>query len=86
MNNAEFAMGMWDREGVCWPDGKPVFCIITRDGIKVGFTEEATPAAHTCASANELYTEVEDVLGLHDALKDTVRIEWGPERRIYATH
>jgi catechol 2,3-dioxygenase-like lactoylglutathione lyase family enzyme len=68
---------------VLWPDEKPTFAILDRDEVSLGFF---TPDAHrgqvTIGTA-DLYLGTEDVLGLHAAIKDRVKIEWGPEVYFY---
>ncbi len=68
---------------VAWPEEKPTFCILVRDDVSLGFFE---PDKHRPAKSTgncDLYMEVEDVQGLHAALKDRVLIDWGPEVYFY---
>jgi catechol 2,3-dioxygenase-like lactoylglutathione lyase family enzyme len=64
--------------GVAWPDDRPTFVIMSRDGVSVGFFEpnEHQPGPPGYA---ELYIEAEGVVPLHEQLKERVAIEWGPE-------
>lgn len=68
---------------VLWPEDEPVFCILQRDRVAVGFfaPDEYLPAGPPRGC--ELYMEVEDVQGLHEALKGKVPVEWGPEVYFY---
>jgi catechol 2,3-dioxygenase-like lactoylglutathione lyase family enzyme len=68
---------------VQWPDNQPTFAILDRDAVSLGFF---TPDAHrgqvTIGTA-DLYLGTEDVLGLYAAIKETVKVEWGPEVYFY---
>lgn len=64
---------------VLWPDDKPTFCILERDGVHVAFHEAPNNSAPGKEWAAELYFEVSGVDSLHAALRQTVTIEWGPE-------
>jgi catechol 2,3-dioxygenase-like lactoylglutathione lyase family enzyme len=71
------------RIGVLYPDDEPTFCILDRDSVSLGFfTPDALRGAVTIGSA-DLYLAVDDVLALHDELKNGVPIEWGPEVYFY---
>ena len=63
---------------VSWPHGRPTFVILRRDKTTIGFFE---PSEHQPGPIGyaELYLEVVDARGLHDALKPRMAIEWGPE-------
>jgi catechol 2,3-dioxygenase-like lactoylglutathione lyase family enzyme len=68
---------------VLWPEGRPSFCILERDGVGLGFF---TPDEHRPASATgsgELSLDTEGVLALHERLKGKVAVEWGPEVYFY---
>jgi catechol 2,3-dioxygenase-like lactoylglutathione lyase family enzyme len=58
---------------VAWPKSLPTFCIIERDGVRIGFSQapSATPI--------ELSLDVTDAAAWHEDLKEIVTIEWGPE-------
>ena len=63
---------------VLWPTQDPTFAILRQDGTSLGFFE---PTEHQPGPIGyvELYIEVSGSKALHDALKDTMVIEWGPE-------
>ncbi len=68
---------------VAWPAEKPTFCILLRDDVRIGFYE---PDEHRPAKSTghcDFSIQVEDVQGLHAALKDQLPIEWGPEVYFY---
>jgi len=69
--------------GLMWPERDPTFAVLDRDSVSLGFF---TPDAHrgpvTIGTA-DLYLGADDVLGLHSAIKDYVKIEWGPEVYLY---
>jgi catechol 2,3-dioxygenase-like lactoylglutathione lyase family enzyme len=71
------------RVAVLWPRVQPTFCILDRDQVSVSFymPDEHRPTVAT--GAGELSIDVEDVRGLHAALKDKVAVEWGPEVYFY---
>jgi catechol 2,3-dioxygenase-like lactoylglutathione lyase family enzyme len=57
-----------------WPaDAPEYFTVLYRDQVRVSFTQSGQPAP--C----ELHFEVDDVLGLYEALKDKSIDLWGPE-------
>jgi catechol 2,3-dioxygenase-like lactoylglutathione lyase family enzyme len=61
------------KPAVLWPKGRPTFCIVERDGVRIGFNQSSS------ASPIDLDLEVEGVLAWHETLKGRVSIEWGPE-------
>ena len=68
---------------VLWPDNEPTFAILDRDAVSLGFF---TPDAHrgpVAIGTADLYLGTEDVLALHAAIKDVVKVEWGPEVYFY---
>lgn len=66
-----------------WPEDKPTFAILDRDKVSLGFfTPDALRGQVTIGTA-DLYLGTEDVLGLHAAIEDRVKIEWGPEVYFY---
>jgi catechol 2,3-dioxygenase-like lactoylglutathione lyase family enzyme len=67
------------REAVSWPEDNPTFCILHRDQVSLGFFVPEQPHPSAAAENGDFYIQVEDVRGLHEALKETVEIEWGPE-------
>jgi catechol 2,3-dioxygenase-like lactoylglutathione lyase family enzyme len=68
---------------VLWPDDKSTFAILDRDAVSLGFfTLDAHRGKVTIGTA-DLYLGTEDVLGLHAAIKERVKIEWGPEVYFY---
>lgn len=71
------------RIDVLWPEDEPTFCVLNRDDVNVGFF---TPDAHrgeVTIGSVELYLAVDDVRAIHEAIKDQVPIEWGPEVYFY---
>jgi catechol 2,3-dioxygenase-like lactoylglutathione lyase family enzyme len=71
------------RIDVLWPEDAPMFCILHRDQVRIGFfmPDEHRPEAKPGGS--ELYLDVDDALALHLQLKERVAIEWGPEVFFY---
>ncbi|HKS16018.1 MAG TPA: VOC family protein [Planctomycetota bacterium] len=65
-------LGMETR--VLWPEAKPTFCILEREGVRIAFNLSPSPA-----SGIELYLDVKDVARWHESVKARVKIEWGPE-------
>ncbi|HYV39095.1 MAG TPA: VOC family protein [Gemmataceae bacterium] len=67
------------RIDIAYPEDKPTFCILKRDDVRLGFfvPDEHRPNAAT--GNGECYIEVHDSVGLHEAIKGRVAIEWGPE-------
>ena len=58
---------------VLWPKASPTFCIVERDGVRIGFNQG------TSASPIDLCLDVAGVAAWHEALKAKVAVEWGPE-------
>jgi catechol 2,3-dioxygenase-like lactoylglutathione lyase family enzyme len=71
------------RVSVLWPDDRPTFANLDRDAVSLGFF---TPDAHrgqlTIGTA-DLYLGANDVRALNAAIKDVVKVEWGPEVYFY---
>ncbi len=67
---------------MCWPDKQPIFCILKRSQVSIGFF---TPDEHRHGQpcGNELFIDVEDVQKLHSELKTKVDMDWGPEVYFY---
>ena len=63
---------------VSWPVESPTFAILKRDATSLGFFEITEHQPGPIGYA-ELYIEVSDAQALHDALKNMMVIEWGPE-------
>jgi catechol 2,3-dioxygenase-like lactoylglutathione lyase family enzyme len=71
------------RVSALWPDDRPTFAILDRDSVSLGFfTPDAVRGQVTIGTA-DLYVGAEDVLGLHAAIRDSVKVEWGPEVFFY---
>jgi catechol 2,3-dioxygenase-like lactoylglutathione lyase family enzyme len=71
------------RIGVLYPENRPTFCILDRDNVSLGFfTPDALRGSVTIGSA-DLYLAVDDVRAVHEELKNSVTIEWGPEVYFY---
>src|SRR5262245_10690810 len=68
---------------VLWPEKKPMFCILTRDEVSLGFFEADEHRKGGSPGSSELHIEIEDVADLHQSIKDRVTIEWGPEVYFY---
>ena len=60
-----------------WPEQKPQFAILERDGLRVQIGEDEE-GSRRGASAT-LWLDVEDLASLHAHVKDQTTIEWGPE-------
>jgi catechol 2,3-dioxygenase-like lactoylglutathione lyase family enzyme len=74
-----------------FPEDVPSFAILARDGVALQIGGIDGTRAAGSPSTVTLYFDVSDALGLHASLKDTVKIEWGPEvyfyhRREFAFH
>jgi catechol 2,3-dioxygenase-like lactoylglutathione lyase family enzyme len=67
------------RIGTLWPEDKPEFAILARDGLRLqlGSSEESPIGSFT------LCFDVSDAMAFHDSIKDRVVIEWGPEVYFY---
>jgi catechol 2,3-dioxygenase-like lactoylglutathione lyase family enzyme len=66
------------RVGLLWPADAPAFTILERDGLAVQFYSPDGPVAEP-AGHGTLNFEVSDVRAIHEALRERVRVEWGPE-------
>jgi uncharacterized glyoxalase superfamily protein PhnB len=67
-----------------WPDEKPVWCMLERDGARVMFM--INDHLGTPELTGTLYVETTDVLGLHQRIADKVTVLWGPEIYEYGMH
>src|SRR4029450_6552500 len=66
-------------EGLLWPEDNPTFCILNHGDLTVAFfTRDSRPDAGGIGAC-DLYVEAEDVVGIHETLKEKVKVEWGPE-------
>jgi len=63
---------------VLWPEDEPAFCILRRNGVRLAFDQSSEPDVPRSASAG-FYIEADDVLALHEAIRQRVPVEWGPE-------
>ena len=62
-----------------WPvDAPEYFTHLYRDQVVVGFTTLSVQGAAGAPTPCELHFEVDDVRGLHEALKDKSIVIWGP--------
>jgi catechol 2,3-dioxygenase-like lactoylglutathione lyase family enzyme len=59
-----------------WPRADPTFALIERDEVAVGLVVGETPQIER---GPELCVRVTDAEAVHDALRDSLTIEWGPE-------
>jgi catechol 2,3-dioxygenase-like lactoylglutathione lyase family enzyme len=66
-----------------FPDDKPSFALMSRNGVGLQIggidTYKAPDTPPTCT----LYFDADDALGMLEALKSKVTIEWGPEVYFY---
>src|SRR5262245_54503974 len=69
--------------GSAWPDDKPVFAILVRDDVCLQISQCESPSPRSPAGACTVYIDVEDAVAFHEAVKDRVTIEWGPEVYFY---
>ena len=62
-----------------WPEDRPEFAILSRDGsrLQLGLSERSEIGCCT------LCFDVSDAVSLHSAIKDKVVIDWGPEVYFY---
>jgi catechol 2,3-dioxygenase-like lactoylglutathione lyase family enzyme len=62
----------------CWPQDKPTFAMLERDGVSLQFyvPDADDPPARGIGAIG---LDVDDARPFHDAVKDRVKIEWGPE-------
>jgi uncharacterized glyoxalase superfamily protein PhnB len=67
-----------------WPDEKPVWCMLERDGARVMFMMNDHLASPELTGT--LYVETTDVLEMHRRIADKVVILWGPEIYDYGMH
>ena len=65
--------------GVLWPEERPEFAILSRDGLRLqlGLSERSEIGSCT------LCFDVSDAMSMHSRIKDKVAIEWGPEVYFY---
>lgn len=64
------------RVSTLWPQADPTFALIERDEVAVGLFVGETPQSER---SPELYVRVTDAETVHDALRDSLTVEWGPE-------
>ena len=58
--------------GTLWPEDRPEFAILSRDGLRLQLGASRSSGAGTCT----LWFDVTDALALHAMLKEKVQIEW----------
>ena len=63
--------------GVLWPEDRPAFLILERDGVRLAFDVVEGHRAQPDASSMGFYLEVEDVRAIYRAIQERVRVEWG---------
>lgn len=70
---------------VLWPDDKPAFCILDKDGVSVAFEGPGSPATsgESATTGGGFYIDVAGVAQLHDEIRGRVSVEWGPEVYFY---
>jgi len=66
-----------------FPEENPQFALLSRDGVGLQIGGPEAKKADSDPPTVTLYFEADDVRGLHEELKDTVAIEWGPEVFFY---
>ncbi len=69
--------------GVLWPDDNPTFATLDRDAVSLGFFTPDAPRGPVTVGSADLYLGSDDVRALHTAIKDVVKVEWGPEVYFY---
>ncbi len=64
-----------------WPEDDPTFCSLDHGPVHVMFYcgEAAAEAPAGPALSGHLYLYTDDVLALHERLRDKVEVLWGPE-------
>jgi catechol 2,3-dioxygenase-like lactoylglutathione lyase family enzyme len=64
--------------GALWPEDRPEFAILNRDGLRLqlGVSDDPQGSCTLCF-------DVTDATALHLKLKDKVSIDWGPEVYFY---
>jgi catechol 2,3-dioxygenase-like lactoylglutathione lyase family enzyme len=65
--------------GTLWPDERPQFGILHRDGLRLQLGASDSAAIGSCT----LCVDVSDAAALHTHIKNTVAIEWGAEVYFY---
>jgi len=68
---------------VLFPEDAPIFCVLDRDSISLGFFIAGPTRPEVVIGNTELYLAVEDVRALYVEIRDEVFIEWGPEVFFY---
>lgn len=66
-----------------WPDDAPTFLLLDRDGVRLAFDVVPGCQPQSGESACGFYLEVEDVRGVHKAIKARADVEWGSEAYHY---
>jgi len=66
-----------------FPEDTPSFALLARDGVGLQIGGIDTARAPANPPTVTLYFDVADALALHEALKDHVKIEWGPDVFFY---
>jgi catechol 2,3-dioxygenase-like lactoylglutathione lyase family enzyme len=66
-----------------FPEDKPVFALVARDGVAVQIGGPEARKDPGAASNCTLYFDVRDALAVHERLKGKVKVEWGPEVFFY---
>jgi catechol 2,3-dioxygenase-like lactoylglutathione lyase family enzyme len=61
------------------PHDGPTFCLLDRGPVRIGFFEAESDDGSAATGGCDLYIDVEDVRALHDSIRETVPVEWGPE-------
>jgi catechol 2,3-dioxygenase-like lactoylglutathione lyase family enzyme len=70
-------------ENLLWPAEEPTFCILDRGDLSLSFFTLASRPDAKAIGGCDLYIEAEDVTGIHEALREKVKVEWGPEVYFY---
>jgi catechol 2,3-dioxygenase-like lactoylglutathione lyase family enzyme len=65
--------------GTLWPDDRPEFAILSRDGLRLQLAVSEQSGVGSCT----LCFDVSDANAFHATIKDKVDIDWGPEVYFY---
>jgi hypothetical protein len=64
--------------GTLWPQQKPEFAILNRDGLRLQLGKDGREGSGPNAVVT-LWLDVEELAALHAHVRDYTTIEWGPE-------
>src|SRR4051812_16627571 len=66
-----------------FPEEQPQFALLSRDRVAIQIGGPAAKKTDAERPTVTLYCEVEDARAAHAALKDRVKVEWGPQVFFY---